>query len=73
MAGTMGNEGQIKMNAARKCAHCGSDLPETRSRYCSDRCLVLRKREQLRLKYGHRHNFACTECGHKLHPGRRRK
>jgi hypothetical protein len=61
------------MNTLNTCANCGADLPETRIRYCSDRCLVLWKREQARLKYGHRHKYQCSECGHVLRLGRRRK
>jgi predicted RNA-binding Zn-ribbon protein involved in translation (DUF1610 family) len=73
MAGTMGSKGQIAMNTANKCANCGSDLPETRTRYCSRGCLVLWKRERARLAYGHRHKYQCSDCGHVLRLGRRRK
>ena len=61
------------MKTFNTCANCGADLPETRSRYCSDRCLLLWKREQARLKYGHRHKYQCSDCGHVLRLGRRRK
>ena len=39
------------MNTVNACANCGANLPETRTRYCSDGCMVLWKREQARLKY----------------------
>jgi hypothetical protein len=55
------------MNTLNTCANCGLDLPEMRSRYCSNRCLVLWKREQARSKYGHRTNTsvltADMSCG----------
>ena len=61
------------MNVANSCANCGSSLPETRTRYCSDRCMAKFKREQQRTTYGHRHIFKCSECGHDLRLGRHRK
>lgn len=55
------------------CRQCGLSLPQGRQKFCSDACLAQFKREQSRLRYGHRHKFICVDCGLHLHPGRRRK
>ena len=55
------------------CVQCHGPLPEGRTRFCSDKCLTQYKREKERAHYGHRHHYSCTDCGHELHLGRRRK
>jgi hypothetical protein len=46
------------------CIHCALPLPEGRTRFCLDSCVGEWKRERERNRYGHRHQFACVECGH---------
>jgi hypothetical protein len=55
-----------------RCAQCQEPVPHGRTRFCSDQCLVRHKREQERLRYGHRHEYQCAKCGHQLLLGRRK-
>jgi hypothetical protein len=62
------------VNAAElKCAQCGEPIPVGRERFCSNDCSARHKREHERQVYGHRHDYRCSECGHQLRLGRRRK
>jgi hypothetical protein len=63
----------IPTGEPRKCEVCPSELPDGRTRFCSDACLAEGKRRAGRLGYGHKHAFVCQECGQELNAGRHRK
>jgi hypothetical protein len=67
------NRDAIPMGEPRKCEVCESELPDGRTRFCSDACLAEGKRRAGRQGYGHKHAFICQECGQELKAGRHRK
>jgi hypothetical protein len=63
----------MALSAESRCTQCRGPVPKGRTRYCSDECLAQHKREEERLRYGHRHEYRCAKCGHQLRVGRHRK
>jgi hypothetical protein len=67
------NREAVSVSDRRQCEVCGGELPDGRTRFCSDVCLAEGKRRAGRQGYGHKHTFVCQECGQELKAGRHRK